>query len=95
MSFAKIAIQTILVICMVIAVIFGIIDIVRLAGDLGQVGIEVVEEGQVALDGMKVWHEHLMNLTMSGIGLAVTFIGWKEAQEYYDEDKDVKIYKGR
>lgn len=89
MGFVKITIQTILVICMIIAIIFGVVDIFKLSVDLGQ---EVLE-GEI-LDSLGIWRDHLGNIVMSGIGLAVTWIGWKEAQEYFDEDKDVKIYRG-
>ena len=41
---------------------------------------------------LDIWVEHLRNITFSGLSLAVTFIGWKQVTEYFDEDKDIKIY---
>lgn len=110
MEFVKILLMTILIIGIVSSVVFGVIDIVKLAVDLGETGTQVVEN-VVDNDGeaqnmaqtintaqdrtmLERWHENMRDIVISGIGLAVTWMGWKSVKEYYEEDH-VKVYKGR
>lgn len=96
MEFMKIVLCTILIIGMVIAAVYGIIEIV----DLGKGTVNTVEN---AVDGenneikdranlaaatmepakLTIWEEHCKELVLSAAALAVMFIGWTQVLEYF------------
>lgn len=96
MHFLKILTLTIIVICMVTALVYGVIDIAKLAIDLGSNGVQQIEEVHEGQEGivqgtvdtvvpMDIWREHLANITFSGLSLSVLFMGWKSIMEYCKE----------
>lgn len=96
MEFMKIVLCTILIIGMVIAAVYGVIEIV----DLGKGTVNTVEN---AVDGenneikdranlaaatmepakLTIWEEHCKELVLSAAALAVMFIGWTQVLEYF------------
>lgn len=93
MEFMKVVLCTILIIGMVIAAIYGVIEIVDLVFDLGkdttQVTENIVEGEQQIIQSMEqqnqlsVWEEHCQGLVLSASALAVMFIGWTQVLEYF------------
>ena len=80
MNFLKLLGGTIFVICMAIALIYGLIDIAQLTADLG-----VIAEGT---NPMTVWQPHLKEITFAGLSLAILFLGWEEWMEYFEEEEE-------
>ena len=80
MKFLKLLGGTIFVICMAIALIYGAMDIIQLAADLG-----VIAEG---INPMTVWQPHLKEITFAGLSLAILFLGWEEWMEYFEEEEE-------
>lgn len=96
MEFMKIVLCTILIIGMVIAAVYGVIEIV----DLGKGTVNTVEN---AVDGenneikdranlaaatmepakLTIWEEHCKELVLSAAAFAVMFIGWTQVLEYF------------
>lgn len=99
MEFMKIVLCTILIIGMVIAAVYGVIEIVDLVIDLGKGTVNTVEN---VVDGenneikdqanlaatmepakLTIWEEHCKGLVLSAAALAVMFIGWTQVLEYF------------
>lgn len=92
MEFMKIVLCTILIIGMVIAAVYGVIEIV----DLGK-GTENAVDGEnneikdranlaaATMEPAKltIWEEHCKELVLSAAALAVMFIGWTQVLEYF------------
>ena len=98
MEFMKIVLCTILIIGMVIAAVYGVIEIVDLVIDLGKGTVNVAEnvidgdnpaEGQPNLAAtmepqkLSIWEEHCEGLVFSAAALTVMFIGWTQVLEYF------------
>lgn len=94
MEFMKIVLCTILIIGMVIAAVYGVIEVV----DLGKGTVNTVEnvvdnnnpeEGNPNLAAtvepakLTIWEEHCRGLVLSASALAVMFIGWTQVLEYF------------
>lgn len=96
MNFLKIVALTIIIICMVTALVYGVVDIIELVIDLGNnTGnqMEQVAEGaenisQAVVNAgtpISIWREHLKEITFSGLSLSVLFMGWKSITDYCKE----------
>lgn len=96
MNFLKVVALTIIIICMVTALVYGVVDIIELVADLGGNGMhqanEVAEGTENVLDAtvntvspISIWREHLREITFSGLSLSVLFMGWKSIIEYCRE----------
>lgn len=94
MEFMKIVLCTILIIGMVIAAVYGVIEVVDLVIDLGKGTVNTVEninpeEGnpnivaKVEPVKLSIWEEHCKGLVLSASALAVMFIGWTQVLDYY------------
>lgn len=98
MEFMKIVLCTILIIGMVIAAVYGVIEVIDLVIDLGKGTVNTVEnvtedvaEGnnppnlaaQVQPEKLSIWEEHCRGLVLSASALAVMFIGWTQVLEYF------------
>lgn len=98
MEFMKIVLCTILIMGMVIAAVYGVIEIVDLVIDLGKGTVNTVEnvidndnpeQGNPNLAAtvepvkLTIWEEHCRGLVLSAAALAVMFIGWTQVLEYF------------
>lgn len=89
MEFMKIVLCTILIIGMVIAAVYGVIEVVDLGKGTTQVVENTVEGEQpniaqtVQPEKLSVWEEHCRGLVLSASALAVMFIGWTQVLEYF------------
>lgn len=100
MEFMKIVLCTILIIGMIIAAVYGVIEVVDLVIDLGKGTVNTVEnvvdnnnpeEGNPNLAAtvepakLTIWEEHCRGLVLSASALAVMFIGWTQVLEYFKD----------
>lgn len=89
MEFMKIVLCTILIIGMVIAAVYGVIEVIDLGKGTTQVVENTVEGEQpniaqtVQPEKLSVWEEHCRGLVLSASALAVMFIGWTQVLEYF------------
>lgn len=96
MEFMKIVLCTILIIGMIIAAVYGVIEVI----DLGKGTVNTVEnvvdnnnpeEGNPNLAAtvepakLTIWEEHCRGLVLSASALAVMFIGWTQVLEYFKD----------
>lgn len=90
MEFMKIVLCTILIIGMIIAAVYGVIEVVDLGkGTVNTVDNNNPEEGNPNLAAtvepakLTIWEEHCRGLVLSASALAVMFIGWTQVLEYW------------
>lgn len=95
MEFMKVVLCTILIIGIVIAAVYGVIEIVDLVIDLGRGTVQTTEQivnpqdgqpniaAQVQPEKISIWEEHCRGLVLSASALAVMFIGWTQILEYW------------
>lgn len=96
MKFLKILALTIIIICMVTALVYGIVDIIELVTALGNNAgqqVQNVVEGAENISqavvnsgaSISIWADHLREITFSGLSLSVLFMGWKSIMDYCKE----------
>jgi len=96
MKFLKILALTIIIICMVTALVYGVVDIIELVTALGNNAgqqVQNVAEGaenisQAVVNSgapISIWADHLREITFSGLSLSVLFMGWKSIMDYCKE----------
>lgn len=79
----------IIVISMIIALIYGIIETIDLIKDLTTNGIQDIGESVDIQTGSAnkdndSWREHLKGVSLAGLDIAVLATAWFEGKEYYD-----------
>lgn len=92
MEFMKIVLCTILIIGMIIAAVYGVIEVIDLGkGTVNTVDNNNPEEGNPNLAAtvesakLTIWEEHCRGLVLSASALAVMFIGWTQVLEYFKD----------